>query len=153
MTAKKKAKKKAKKGGQNLPAITKGNKMQKPISKSEAAMKESVKGWIGKSVLQKGSGNLKRVKGEPVTANVIDALLGSAIEIAIVEKKLSRNGKRERISKQKKAFNKWVADSKIDLNKYSVNQLEIQVEAAFIKKEIPYKLSHSTLAVYLKDRN
>lgn len=67
------------------------------------------------------------------------------------EKKRKRPGPRERISKEKKAFDKWVIDNHIDLNKFSVNKLEIEIEVAFKGNKFPYKLSHSTLGDYLKD--
>ncbi len=58
--------------------------------------------------------------------------------------------KRIRISKEKKAFDKWVIDNHIDLKKFSVNKLEIEIEVAFKQNKFPYKLSHSFLGDYLK---
>ena len=73
------------------------------------------------------------------------------LQLAIAEVKASRKGKRERISKEKKAFYKWVSDFQIDLSKYSVNKLEIEIEVAFNKEKFPYKLSHGVLGDYLRD--
>jgi len=66
--------------------------------------------------------------------------------------KLSRKGPRVKISKEQKAFDRWVTKNKINLCPYSVNKLEIEIEVAFKSKpkKIAYLITRSTLAKYLR---
>ena len=91
------------------------------------------------------------LKAEAQLNRITKIAIEKSKELWETKTKASRKNPRVRISEEKKAFDKWVIENDIDLNKITVNGLEIEIDVAFSKNKFPYKLVRSTLGDYLKD--
>jgi hypothetical protein len=127
-----KGKKKSKKGGQILPAITEGNRMQNHDSKSEALMREAVKGLIGNRVLQKGSGKMERIGGRQ--PDIFDIIYSDLIKSKGKTEgaKKANKGKTEKSDSRRRLINEHLQNNPTpklkghSLEGYLINTLQLK---------------------------